>query len=139
MSDLVAVMRSGTIIQHAAPHEVYTQPADRWVARFLGDAESLAGVAEGEHVDTDIGRLRLAEPATGRVDVLIRPEQVHLNPSANGSSRVVGAEFYGHDQLVMVELPDGRRLLSRLGPSPVLHPGDTVDVEIDRVVAFPVD
>jgi iron(III) transport system ATP-binding protein len=137
MSDVVAVMREGRVVQVAAPHEVYRNPVDEWVARFLGEAELVPGVAYGEIVDTALGRFSLPTAMEGNVDVLIRPESVHLAPDAAGGARVVDCEFYGHDQLVMVELDGGRRLLSRLGPNPVLHPGERVEVRIADVVAFP--
>jgi iron(III) transport system ATP-binding protein len=137
MSDVVAVMRRGAVVQVAAPHELYLNPVDGWVARFLGEAEMVPGVANGDTIDTALGALAVSPPMTGNVDVLIRPEAVHVVPDAAGAATVIDSEFYGHDQLVMVELEGGRRLLSRLGPSPVLQSGDRVSVEIGDVVAFP--
>ncbi len=43
-------------------------------------------------------------------------------------------EFFGHDQLVHVELPSGRRVRSRSLSHPVWHPGDRVRVQIDGPV-----
>ena len=69
---------------------------------------------------------------------MIRPESVDLRPDAAGPGRVVAREFYGHDQLVLIRLDGDRRLLSRLGPTPSLLPGDRVSVSIRDVAAFPV-
>jgi iron(III) transport system ATP-binding protein len=136
MSDVVAIMRAGRVIQTGAPDEVYRHPVDEWVARFLGEVEVVPGVASGSSVKTALGSFPLAEPLAGNVDVLIRPESVRLEPADDGGAEVIDAEFYGHDQLVMVELTGGRRLLSRLGPTPVLRAGDRVSVAIGDIVAF---
>jgi iron(III) transport system ATP-binding protein len=137
ISDQVAVMRHGRVLQTATPNEVYHNPVDCWVARFLGEGETMPGVATGATVDTVIGTFKLAEPATGDVEVIIRPEAVRLVADPHGLSRVVEREFYGHDQLVTLELPDGRTLLSRTTTNPLFSPQDRVTVEVDEVMAFP--
>ncbi|MFQ5948462.1 MAG: ABC transporter ATP-binding protein [Acidimicrobiia bacterium] len=137
MSDVVAVMRSGRVLQVAPPDELYRRPADRWVADFLGEGEFLVGTASDGRVETPFGIFELDDAPEGPVELMIRPESVRLAADASGSARVIDREFYGHDQLVRVEFDSGRRLLSRLGPSPVFSPGERVRVEIDEVVAFP--
>lgn len=141
MSDAVAVMRDGRVVQIAEPSELYRRPGDCWVARFLGEAEFVDGIAADGRVETPLGTFPLeADLAglSGNVEVMIRPESVGLRPDPNGTARVAAREFYGHDQLVLVHLDGGRRLLSRLGPSPSLLPGDRVSVSIREVVTFPV-
>jgi iron(III) transport system ATP-binding protein len=136
ISDQVAIMRDGRVLQTASPDEVYHRPVDCWVARFLGEGETLPGVAAGAMVETVLGSFKLAEPADGDVEVIIRPEAVRLVADPHGLGRVVEREFYGHDQLVTLELPDGRRLLSRTTTNPLFHPGDRVTVQVDEVLAF---
>ncbi|MDX1690399.1 MAG: ABC transporter ATP-binding protein [Acidimicrobiia bacterium] len=139
MSDIVAVMRDGTVLQVADPAELYHRPTDCWVARFLGEAEFVDGTAHDGRVETPFGAFPIDAPLRGDVEVMIRPESVRVAPADPGSALVVDREFYGHDQLITLSLDDGRRLLSRMGPGPVLRPGDRVDVEIDHVVAFPAE
>ena len=136
ISDQVAIMRAGKVLQTASPSDVYHRPVDCWVARFLGEGETMPGVAKGSTVETVIGTFTLAEPATGEVEVIFRPEAVRLVADPHGLSRVATREFYGHDQLVTLELPDGRQLLSRTPTNPLFHPGDRVTVEVDEVMAF---
>ena len=136
VSDVLAVMRDGRVIQQAAPHELYRRPADRWVARFLGEGEFLSGTVRGGAVDTALGRFQVDTPLSGPVDVLIRPEHVRLTEDHGGAALVVDREFYGHDQLVTLHVDGGRRLLARAGPETIFNPGDHARFEITDVVVF---
>ncbi len=137
MSDTVAVMRDGSVLQTAAPHDLYSRPTDCWVARFLGEAEFIRGTATNGRVDTPLGSFADTTRASGDVEVMIRPEAVRLLPDDDGPALVVDREFYGHDQLVTLHLDEGRRLLARVGPEPVFNPGDHVRYEVTDVVIFP--
>ncbi len=137
MSDTVAVMRHGAVLQTAAPHDLYSRPTDCWVARFLGEAEFVSGTARNGRVDTPLGSFADASGVSGKVEVMIRPEAVRLTPDDDGAALVVDREFYGHDQLVTLHVDDGRRLLARTGPEPIFNPGDHVRFEVTDVVVFP--
>jgi iron(III) transport system ATP-binding protein len=136
-SDGVAVMRAGRVVQRGTPTEVYLRPADRWVARFLGEAEFLPGTVAGDGiVETPLGRLPAVTSLRGDVEVMIRPEAVRLRRDGNGAARVVAREFFGHDQLLTLDV-GGRRLLARTGPLPHIDEGDRVEVEVLETVVFP--
>ena len=53
--DQVAVMLDGSVEQVASPHELYTNPANRAVAEFIGDANFLPGVGHGDTVECELG------------------------------------------------------------------------------------
>lgn len=137
MSDTVAVMRQGAVLQTAAPHDLYSRPTDCWVARFLGEAEFVPGTARNGRVDTPLGSYADTSGASGNVEVMIRPEAVRLTADDDGPALVVDREFYGHDQLVTLHLDQGHRLLARTGPEPIFNPGDHVRFEVTDVVVFP--
>ena len=137
MSDLVAVMRNGSVLQTSSPHDLYQRPADCWVARFLGEGEFLEGTASGGRVDTALGAFPADRALSGTVEVLIRPEAVRLERSDTGNAIVVDREFYGHDQLVTLHVDGGRRLLARVGPEPIFNPGDHATYEVTEVMVFP--
>ena len=83
MSDRIAVMRSGRILQVGRPEEVYERPADRFVADFIGSSNLLgATVAEAGTVALSNGRRVAAatdgmEPGT-KVSLVLRPERVRI-------------------------------------------------------------
>jgi iron(III) transport system ATP-binding protein len=90
MSDVVAVMKDGVIVQAGTPTEIYTRPGDVFVAQFVGRTNVIPGRAMGGAgapsgpmaVATDIGTV-LCTPAASYVPsaaatVTIRPEDVEL-------------------------------------------------------------
>jgi iron(III) transport system ATP-binding protein len=137
ISDVMAVMRDGTVLQSAPPHELYRNPVDRWVAAFLGEGEFVDGSAGATLIETAYGSFPNDSGLHGRVEVLIRPESVRLTRHESGAALVVEREFYGHDQLVTLHLDGGRRLLARHGPEPIFNPGDYADWEITDVMVLP--
>jgi iron(III) transport system ATP-binding protein len=140
LADRVAVMREGTVVQTGMPEEVYGQPASRWVADFLGEAEVLPATVGDGFVECELGRFGVDPGFRGPADLVVRPESVAVGagPSPRGlegeDGVVVARTFYGHDQLVRVELASGRKIRSRRLGFPAWHPGDRVKVWIDGPV-----
>jgi len=104
----------------------------------VGEANLLSGTAEGERALCALGEVPLREPARGGVELMLRPEQLALEPSPEGEAEVAEREFYGHDQLVRLRLPGGEGLQARLPGSIRLRPGERVRVRaLSPAVAFP--
>ena len=75
MGDRLAVLRQGRVQQEGRPGAVYDHPATPFVARFLGDTNSLPGLVKGGAVETPLGPLPAPERSEGEpVEVLLRPE-----------------------------------------------------------------
>jgi iron(III) transport system ATP-binding protein len=134
LAGTVAVMREGRIEQVGTPEEIYERPRSRWLAEFLGDADVLPGTASDGVVDCELGRFGAAAELAGDVHVVIRPESVAIGLGPGSDAVVVARSFYGHDQLVHLELPSGLRLRSRRLGFPAWHPGDRVRISVDGPV-----
>jgi iron(III) transport system ATP-binding protein len=138
LAGTVAVMRAGRIEQVGTPEEIYERPSSRWLAEFLGDADVLPGTAHRGVVDCELGRFGVGPDLAGNVHVVIRPESVAIGSGParepHAEALVVARSFYGHDQLVHLELPSGLRLRSRRLGFPAWHPGDRVRIWIDGPV-----
>jgi len=133
LADRIAVMREGRIVQAASPEELYSAPADRWTAGFVGAGNFLRGRIDGDLVETLLGRF----PVVGRngasdVDVLIRPELLELRPDPLGPAEVVGREFRGHDVFYRVRLADGTEVVSQRPSTELVPPGSRVVVAPHR-------
>ncbi|MCP5030010.1 MAG: ABC transporter ATP-binding protein [Actinomycetia bacterium] len=144
----VAVMDQGRIRQVAPPDELWGEPADSFVARFLGHTAIVpARIVEGR-VHTDWGLIGAAAPGhgTGPVELLIRSEQARLGPPGDRPGPESGLALPG---TVEALAPRGPMVLYtvRIGDIvlEVWHPdgfrvGDpvTVGVEGGAVVVLPV-
>ena len=114
----VAVMRSGRIVQTATPDELWSRPADGWVARFLG--------------------LSNMEPL-GRDVRITRPEAIGVERSPNGDAVVIGAERTGAVVTLRLRDASGRELEAVVAGVDVPATGDRVALRIDPagVVVIP--
>jgi len=98
VSDRIAVMSEGQIIQFGTPKEVYEQPQTRFVAEFLGAANLIPGRAGNGGIDTAIGFLKLNKmPGWKQGTVAIRPERIRIvdgAPANNGVQATVTEAIY---------------------------------------------
>lgn len=81
LADYCVVMNDGRIEDEGPPERVYTRPATRFAASFMGESTLIAGQAAGDGtVETALGSLRLLEtpPAGARITLAIRPEHLML-------------------------------------------------------------
>ncbi|MFM8595402.1 MAG: ABC transporter ATP-binding protein, partial [Chloroflexota bacterium] len=94
MSDRIAVMNEGRILQLGSPEEIYERPRSRFVADFIGQTNFLsvaAGGREGESIrctmpDGAVLRAHATEGAQveGQVTVAVRPEKIVLSTDLDG-------------------------------------------------------
>ena len=144
LSDQVAVMREGRLAQTDEPAALYRSPVDVGVATFVGGAVLLPATLHGGAARCALGDLAVATGAgtEGAVQVLVRPEQLHLRPAggtvdgAGVLARVVEVSFYGHDAAVHLDLmPDGPRVVARVVGAAAPAPGDAVSLTTHGAVA----
>ena len=131
----LTVLRDGVITQAGPPREVYCAPADSWTAGFLGIANLLPGVLQNQGVRTALGWHEMRAggqlPVGGaEVTVLIRPEQIALEPFAHSPGGVTGkvteARYHGYDALIAVDAGDAGVLQVRMLGAGAPAPGDEV-------------
>jgi putrescine transport system ATP-binding protein len=125
MASRIAVMDQGCIVQMGAPDRVYEQPADRFVAGFLGAVNLFAArviVSSGGFLALESpeagGRLSVAHDrvlaAGTEIALALRPEKITLQPMpdprwANALSGTVrGVAYRGEASDIEVELPTGK-------------------------------
>jgi len=141
----VAVLRDGRLIQVATPEILYRRPVDAELARFVGEAVLLPGIARDGRVVCALGDLKLGAPAPdGPVEAMIRPEQIRLSSigeATEACAHVVAVTFYGPDAEVRLSLSGAERplaLSARVPGYACPRPGDWVAVQIaGEVVAYP--
>lgn len=112
-ADQVAIMRGGKLAQIGNPFVVYTRPADRATAEFLGDAVILDAWMEGSLATCSLGGIPVRRPpAQGKVQLMLRPEQIRIAPDGPIRGVVVDTDYFGPETTVRIKLgeytaPDG--------------------------------
>ena len=168
LADRLAVLSEGRLIEHGPPEELYLNPQTEFVATFLGGANLFVGSAGGEGVRIGAHELPLPGERSvaprGRVQVLVRPEDVALSPAGSpgaaaalGQGTVEDVSFSGATERVRIRLPaapgvrviqpprvfgdpDWRIDASRSQHEAATHPlapGDSVAVGVRRWHALP--
>jgi putative spermidine/putrescine transport system ATP-binding protein len=106
IADRVGVMSNGRLEQLAPPQDLYENPANEFVASFIGTVNKLParGVDDGRwHV---LGRSVPASVASTPGEdntAAVRPEQITVEPAADGTARIVSVSFLGPMTRVIIE------------------------------------
>jgi putative spermidine/putrescine transport system ATP-binding protein len=149
LADRIVVMKDGVVQQIGTPEEVYAQPANIHVARFMGYRNVIELPVTGERdgqVTLESPDMRLTGmrklPLDGaRALVAIRPEEISIasEPAATNviGGRVDAVEYGGRDSLVEVVTPAGTLLHVRAAGK--VSPGASVYVHVppERVLVYP--
>lgn len=112
LSDRMVILDAGQVAQIGTPHEVFSTPADTFVARFLGLNNLIPGHVSdvhSRHVDTQIGTLQLASDTcrNGDVSVLVRPDAATTSDSVNSvCGRLVERSFRGRHTRITMSVND---------------------------------
>jgi len=147
MSDRIAVMSRGKILQIGTPNEIYEHPVDRFVADFIGETNFIeaevtqrignkgeirlpSGIEVPRELGTQVG-------VGGKVTLAIRPERIDLvRPGADChlAGKVENIVYFGTDTHFHIDLDSGGevtvRVQNRRGHQDVLKMGDAVGLRI---------
>jgi iron(III) transport system ATP-binding protein len=158
MSDRIAVMRDGVIVQEGAPAEIYGKPKHPFVADFIGKTNIMSGdvvVVDGSGrrphavVQTELGVLRCVSERPMRegekVTVAVRPENVMLlaertpRQSENTVAGNVETVVYLGNFLECLVMVEGRRIRIQLHPSTPVAPDQPVRLHLppEHCLAMP--
>ncbi len=126
MSDRIAVMNQGKILQTGAPDDIYTRPAERFVADFIGDTNFLTA----ELLESGGGRTALKLPSgkmiessqvdftiRGMVNIAIRPEQATLTSdmgAADLQGTITNSVYSGTDTHYHIKLESDQVFVARI-------------------------
>ena len=149
LADRIVVMKDGVVQQIGTPEEVYAQPANIHVARFMGYRNVIelpVTSARDGHVTLEGPDMRLTGVAKmplagGRALVAIRPEEIAIanEPAASNvvGGRVDNVEYGGRDSLIELVTQGGTRLHLRAAAK--VSPGANVFVHVppERVLVYP--
>ena len=137
MSDRIAVINSGEIVEIGSPEKLYLEPASRFTAGFLGDSRQLQSEVRDNTLVTPLGIVPLPPqiaPSNGST-VHVRPDQLHIVPPGTLENairaRVVARRFmgFGHEYDVEIGGPSPTLLQIRDAGERLYEQGDIVHIE----------
>jgi len=144
LSDSIAVMRAGRIVETGTPKKIYFDADNRFVADFIGRANLVNVRVRGEEggftvVEGPLGAIACARrdfPAGGEATLCIRPEFIHVagGEAAAGpnvvNGRIESLTFVGESYEAEIRAGE-ERLLAHVDPEAKLAEGDAVSFRLD--------
>ncbi len=144
IADEIGVMHQGVLQQWDNAYNLYHQPANRFVANFIGEGVLIPGIVlNSDQVESELGMLtgHISDEChrNRQVEVLLRPDDIVHDDASALRAEVIHKAFRGADILYTLRLSSGRKILS-LVPSHHNHAyGEIIGIrlEIEHVVVFP--
>jgi spermidine/putrescine ABC transporter ATP-binding subunit len=151
LSDRIAVLSQGSIEQVGTPQEIYSRPASRFVAQFIGssnlfEAKASSSNASGTELRTASGLRLVASAVAGpaaSVTLLVRPERVRMLPAGGAGANLFPAEIRGRtylgDEAQFDVLVDGKEIMlvaCKLSGDEIPDTGQKLFVRIEPTDVF---
>ncbi|MBL1175866.1 ABC transporter ATP-binding protein [Pantanalinema sp. GBBB05] len=136
ISDYVAVMRQGQIEQFGTPETIYQEPASRFVAEFVTQANFLPARFNGKGWETEVGcfetktQLSASRNEASRSrelgELMVRPEDLRLEPDEMATVVIRDRQFLGREHRYCLLTPSGKELHARIATRTALPIGTRV-------------
>jgi len=145
VSDLVIVMKDGRIAQMGTPHQLYDEPADEFIADFMGEAN----VLDAEILQTGQGRgqirvgqatlaTEMRDHRQGKVRIAVRPEAITLTEASDGlPGRITRTAFLGQTREYEIDTDAGPLFVVAPAAAPAFNAGQSVSCLLTRVIPLP--
>ena len=151
MSDRIAVMSAGRVLQVGAPRDIYDRPANHFVANFIGDSNFLTGTVV--EMSAGLVSIRLANGAvieasvpssitfSTTATVVVRPEHAVLAAPGEGviAGEVETVIYFGTDTHFHIRTGEGATFIvrqqNRRGDAAVAQRGEAVSIHLPPGVA----
>ncbi len=134
ISDKIGVMRQGRLEQIGTPEEIYSQPASRFVAEFVTQANFLLAKRRGKRWTTEIGDFEISVSnilqGFDTAELMLRQEDLILTPDENSVVVVKERQFLGREYCYCLETASGKRLHARTTANISVTVGTKVNLSV---------
>lgn len=146
IGDRLAVLNGGRLEQHDRPEVLFHEPLTRFVADFVGHADFIPGIVKGAQIQTELGffplprsREELREGIA--VEIMVRPDHIHLSSSPEGPGLIVEKRFLGSFNQYDIRLPSGNALHAYSSSSVFYAEGTRVNIKLEEedLIVFPAE
>ncbi len=140
ISDQIAVMRNGKLEQIGTPEQIYLNPASRFVAEFVTQANFLPATRKGNFWLTEIGAIEAAqanvimnpdEKSEQQGDLMLRQEDIELVADSASKITVIERQFLGREYHYTVETASGKRIQARTNLNKAIALGTNVSLSFN--------
>lgn len=156
VSDSIALMRDGCIVQKGVPYNIYNKPIDSKAAKFFSNYNKIQGKVHNSQTDTPFGLFMTPGVKDDLfVEIIIRPQHLKIDFDRNGKGpnptsehgiaargEVIRSRFLGKDSLVELQMEYDRSTLMASVPGVFLPPSGVflwVSLRRDRCFVFVKD
>ncbi|RTL73150.1 MAG: ABC transporter ATP-binding protein [Hyphomicrobiales bacterium] len=132
LGDRIVVMQQGRVAQIGTPRDIYQQPANAFVAEFVGTMNKLSGRVEGGIFVTAGGRMPWPEAPAGATRVMFRPEDVSIAVSDGHLNGTIASLFFLGDRVrLFVDVGDAQPIVIEASNRRKLSRGDRIGLSVD--------
>lgn len=146
MCDHIGVVDSGTIQQWGTPYELYHEPVNRFVARFIGQGSFIKGLTvTHDTFDSELGVIQGNRaynlPEKSPVEIFIRPDDIVHNSDSELSGTIAAKTFAGTSTQYQIELASGTKIEATFPSHQDLYIGNTVNFSLDaeHLIVYPTN
>ncbi len=140
-ADQMIVIHQGRVMQKGTPSEIYHEPANPWVAAFVGEANFLP-YAFGKNFlmpETPlINQVQSVEEATSQL--MVRPEDISVerSNSSNADGLIRYIDFSGDQQILKIKLFPDTLIQARVSSRQLWNAEDYIQVRFHHCTLFPM-
>lgn len=145
MADAIAVLGNGELHQWDSGYQIYHNPADRFVAEFIGQGVMLKGkVIDDRQIETEMGIIQGTLPDNckpgSQVEMLLRPDDVLHDDDSETKLEVTEKAFRGAEYLYSLSLPSGQSILCLVQSHHNHRIGERIGIklEVEDLAVFPL-
>lgn len=140
IADWVAVMRQGKLEQFGTPEEIYQQPASRFVAEFVTQANFVMALLKSNVWETEVGCFEvngdiltsLSHDSSTKGELMIRQEELSLQLDERSEVVICDRQFLGRENRYCLQTPSGKKLYALTTTRKILPIGSRVKLSCDR-------
>lgn len=127
ISDRIALMSEGKILQYAPPKEIFCYPSSKNVAEYFGEVNYISGTVENGRFISDLFEMDIDLP-NGEYEAMIRPSSVSI--TKNGNYQVADCTFMGEIQEISIQA--GKHMLKSQIMNGKSEKGDMVGIVFNQ-------
>jgi ABC-type spermidine/putrescine transport systems, ATPase components len=139
MSDKIALMMNGKLLQYDTPETIYNSPASTDAAAFFGDAAYADGIAANHIFRCEAGEFQIRKP-DGLYTALLRPGTVRIRQDGAAKEfRITEISYRGDDYgVILTKIESGFQLVTHVLEADQWKIGDLVSVVVDpdKIIYF---